>query len=193
VDADGEALIDAEGLALIELEGLTLAEDDALSERDGDALTELDGDTLALGEADGPRICRSRSVDAQTNEWSTLRCRAGSSTIRICAPPSVSPALLGEAEALRLAERDLLWLALILLDAVAEGDALSDGEGDALALEIISRTANVTMARSSVVPLLSPTARDPCPAVFSRAPTKHWPPTSNVLVAVEFAPAVGGV
>jgi hypothetical protein len=101
--------------------------------------------------------------------------------------------MLAEIDALRLALMLRLGLALTLLDGVGLADALIDGLTEALALEIISRTANETIARSSLVPFVSPTDRDPCPGVFSNAPTKHCEPTSSVLVTVELAPAVGGV
>jgi hypothetical protein len=78
-------------------------------------------------------------------------------------------------------------------DAVALGDAEIEGLTDADGLLIISRTAKCTMARSSDVPLVMPTEREPWPAVASTTPTKHCPPTSTVFSGSEFAPSVGGV
>lgn len=172
-----EALEDGETLA----DGLTLAE--ALAE--ALALTELD----ALGDAedDGPKAAVRSSVEPRTNDRSGRRCRAPIRTGTIAAPGNVIAAALGEGEG--LAELDALLdaLALTELEGLSDSDADDDGE------LTISRTANVTMARSSAVPFVSPTARDPCPGVFSKAPTKHCAPVSRVFVTVELAPFVGGV
>jgi hypothetical protein len=166
-DGDGLLLVDEDTEAENEAlgDGETLADGEAETLADGDGLT--DAETLGLTDADGPNAPNSSSVDAATNEWSTFRWSAGIWIGTICAPPRVLLTALGEAEA------------LMELDAVALGDDEIDEEGvwlgeaeiegltDAEELLMISRTANVTIARSSDVAFVPPTGRLPCPAVVS--------------------------
>jgi hypothetical protein len=172
-DADGlgeteaEMLEDGDGLLLVDedTDGETLDEGEADTLDEGDGLTEAE--TLGLTDADGPNAPSRSSVEAATNEWSTFRWSAGIWIGTICAPPRVLLTALGEAEA------------LMELDAVALGDDEIDEEGvwlgeaeiegltDAEELLMISRTANVTIARSSDVAFVPPTGRLPCPAVVS--------------------------
>jgi len=111
------------------------------------------------------------------------------------APPNVRPAPLGEADA----EADRLSLAETEAEGDLETDGLTllDGLGErlteALGLLIISRTANVTIAASSLVAFVPPTGLLPCPGVVSIKTHAHWPPTSINGPAVLLAPAVGGV
>jgi hypothetical protein len=198
-DADGlgeteaEMLEDGDGLLLVDedTDGETLDEGEADTLDEGDGLTEAE--TLGLTDADGPKAPNRSSVDAATNEWSTFRWIAGIWIGTICAPPRVFATALGEAEALTELDAVALGDDEIEDDAVALGDAEIEGLTDADALLIISRTAKCTMARSSDVPDVMPTEREPWPAVVSTAPTKHCPPTSIVFSAVELAPLVGGV
>ena len=87
----------------------------------------------------------------------------------------MTPPALGDG--LELGDRDMDADADALSDA--DGEELSELDGlgllltEADSLLIISRTANVTMARSSLVPFVPPTGLLPCPAVVSLNPTKH--------------------
>lgn len=103
------------------------------------------------------------------------------------------PDPLGDAED----EAELLTLDDGLTERDAEADTDDDGLGLrltlGLALLIISRTANVTMARSSEVAFVPPTGRLPCPGVVSMKIQQHSAPISISGPAVLFAPAVGGV
>lgn len=116
-------------------------------------------------------------------------------TGRICAPGSVCALALGEADALtlRLAELEALALALLDVDALADDEGDCDNDAELLALLMSSRTANVTIARSSLVPFVPPTARLPCPAALSQNTHAHCPPTSISGPVALFAPFVGGV
>lgn len=107
--------------------------------------------------------------------------------ITICAPGNPCAALLG----LGLADGDTD--ALTLADGLTEALGLTLGETEGLGLLIASRTAKVTIARSSLVPLLPPTGRLPCPAVVSMNTHAQVAPMSISGPAVLLAPAVGGV
>lgn len=177
MDADGDGLTD----------GLTDADGD--TEREADALGDEETDGLTLGETDGlgPISVSASNVLPATNDTSSRnRCRMPVWITLSCAPGSVMPDPLGDAEA--LAERLTLDDGLIdadgdrLTDALAELDGLTEREADAdadddglglrltlgLGLLIISRTARWTAARSSDVAFENPTDRAPCPAVVSR-------------------------
>ena len=111
------------------------------------------------------------------------------------APGNVWATPLGLADA--EAERDSEELAEadgdFDVDADADDDGLGLNETDGLGLLMISRTANVTIARSSDVAFVPPTARLPCPAVVSINVQAHCDPTSISGPAVLLAPADGGV
>lgn len=121
----------------------------------------------------------------------------------IWAPGSVCPEVLGltDDDALALADDDGLGEALGLFETLGltdeDGEIDADGDGLrltlALGLLIISRTANVTIALSSEVPLDPPTGLLPCPAVVSINVQAQVAPISISGPAVLFAPAVGGV
>ena len=100
---------------------------------------------------------------------------------------------LTEADAELLAELLADADGELLVELLAELDGLGLRLTLGLGLLMISRTANVTMARSSDVPFVPPTALLPCPAVVSINVQAHCDPTSIKGPAVLFAPAVGGV
>lgn len=101
---------------------------------------------------------------------------------------------LGLADALLEAEIDRLDEAERDAEGLAETDADGVGLTDAdEELRMASRTANVTIARSSLVALVPPTARLPCPGVVSIKTHAHSEPMSMSGPAVLLAPAVGGV
>lgn len=182
VELDGLRLADGLTLGLTLLDGLALAdgltegetladgdtEADGLTDGDTDALGLTDGDTdgltLGLSLEDGPN---SDSVKTAGRMNETSIQGRGMSTVASCAPPNVKPPPLGDAEldGLTLGETD----ADGLTDAEGETLGLTDGDG----LEMASRTANVTIARSSDVPLDPPTGREPWPAVVSMNTHAH--------------------
>lgn len=190
-EADGLTLGLSELLGLTEALGLT----DALAEADGDTegLALLDGLTLADADADGPISARAKRDEHANDRSGACRRGVGIATVCVFAPDKVTPAADGET------------LDEGLTDALADedGDRLADGEtdadGDTLGLteddglEIVSRTARCTIARSSDVPDENPTLREPCPALVSRTVRKHCAPISMDWSSVLLAPAVGGV